>query len=57
MAIVAPVPAYACANSHRCDMRTRADAMPIKAAASTDRSNVCAGFHAAITNACTGTYN
>ena len=49
--IVAVAPAYACADSCRCDMRACADPMPINPAARTDRTDMRAGLNAAITNA------
>jgi hypothetical protein len=55
--IVAMAPAYTCANASRCNMRTRADSMPIKPAARTNRPDMRAGFHAAITNARTGAHD
>ncbi len=55
--IVAVAPAYACADSCRCDMRACADPMPINPAARTDRTDMRAGFNAAITNAGTGSYD
>lgn len=55
--IVAVAPAYARADSCRCDMRACADPMPINPAAHTDRPDMRAGFNTAITNAGTSSYD
>jgi hypothetical protein len=55
--IVAVALAYACADSSRCNMHSRADPMPIKAAARTNRPDMRAGFHAAIANAGAGAHD